>query len=129
MYAYHGVVSKANLGVERPGVTYVSLESFRAKFRMQSIISKTMHIHDMFRYVEVNFFVTFVQDDEKQVETAHDWSRHRNVSSKGLFAIIPATDGICSGKYGRTCVECGMDARLGDGYSLLFHRFMNGNLI
>lgn len=125
----HRRVSETNLGVERPSIAYVSLESFCAEFWVQSFISKTMHGHDVFCYVEVNFFVAFVQDDEKQVETAHDWSRHRNVSSKRLFAIVPTTDGVCSGKYGRTCVECGVDARLGDRYSLLFHRFVNGNLV
>lgn len=88
-----------------------------------------MHIHDVFRYIEVNLFVAFVQDDEKQVETTHDWSRHRNVSSKRLFAIVPATDRVRSGKDGRACVECSVDARLGDRYGLLFHRFMNGNLV
>ena len=88
-----------------------------------------MHIHDVFCYVEVNFFVAFVQDDEKQIETTHDWSCHRNVSTKRLFAIIPAANGVRSCKYGRPCVECGVDARLGDRYGLLFHSFMNGNLI
>src|SRR5258708_34500151 len=128
MYGHHRV-SETNLGVERSGIAYVSLESFRTEFRVQSFIPKTMHIHDVFCYVEVNFLVAFVQDNEKEVETAHDRSRHSNIASKRLFAIIPATDGVCSGKYRSTCVECGMNARLGDRYSLLFHRFMNGDLV
>src|SRR5216683_7440963 len=88
-----------------------------------------MHIDDVLCNVEVNLFVAFVQNDEKQVETTHDWSCHRNVSSKSLLAIIPATDGICSSKNRRTRVECGVDTCLGDRYGLLFHRFMNGNLV
>jgi hypothetical protein len=128
VYVHRGV-SETNLGVEGPGIAYVSLESFCAKLRMQSFISKTMHIYDVFCYVEIDFFVALIQDDEKQVETAHDWGRHRNVSSERLFAIVPATDGVRSSEDGRARVERGVDARLGDRYSLLFHRFMNGNLV
>ena len=127
--ALHCRAKLTNLGIESPGISYVSLESLCAKFRVQSLISETMHVDDMLCYVEVNFFVAFVQNNEKQVESTHDRSGHRNVSSKSFLAIVPAADGVRGGKNRRTCVERGVYARLGDRYSLLFHCFMNGNLV
>ena len=118
-----------NLRVESPSITYVPLQSFRTEFRMQCIISKTMDINNMLRYVEIDLLVTFIQDDEKEVETTHDRSSHRNVPSKRLLAIVPATDGVCGGKNGRARIECGVNTRLGNGYGLLFHGFVNGNLV
>ena len=88
-----------------------------------------MDVNNMLRYVEIDLLVTFIQDDEKEVETAHDRSSHRDVPSKRLLAIVPATDRVCGGKNGCACVECSVNARFGDGYGLLFHGFVDGDLV
>ena len=88
-----------------------------------------MDINNMPRYVEIDLFVTFIQDNEKEVETTHDRSSHRNVPSERLLAIVPATDGVCGRQNGCARVECGVNASFGDGYGLLFHGFVDSDLV
>lgn len=79
--------------------------------------------------MEVVFVVLFIKDDEEQVETRHDWGRDVDVVAERLGTVIPTSDWIGSSQDRGTGIERGVDSCLGDRDGLLFHSFVNGNLI
>ena len=88
-----------------------------------------MYIDDVPRKLQVCTLVALVQHDEEQIESAHDRRAHSYVSPQAGLAVIPPTDGI-SGREDRcTRVERSLDASFGDGDGLLFHRFMDRDLV
>ena len=64
-----------------------------------------------------------------QVEPRHDRHRHVDVRFERFGPIIPPMLRVRRGEDGGPRVEVGLDARLRNRYSLLFHRFVNRDLV
>jgi len=79
--------------------------------------------------IPIDTFRTLIQDDKEQIETTHNRRRHSNVLSQRLSTIISPTDGIGSSEDTCSRVQRGLNASLGYGNSLLFHRFVNSHLV
>lgn len=96
---------------------------------MYSVVLEPVHIDNVFRDIQIRLLVAFIQHNEEQVETTHDGGGHSDVRAKGLLAVVAATDRIRRSKNGGTRVQRGMDAGFGNRDRLLFHGFVNGNLV
>lgn len=88
-----------------------------------------MNVYDMLRYVQIRFLVALIENDKEEIETTHDGCAHSDISSQSLFAVVSSTDGIGSSKDRCPRVERCMDTSFGNGYRLLFHGFVDGNLV
>jgi len=88
-----------------------------------------MNIHDMTCQIPIDTFRALIQDNKEQIEPTHDRRRHSNILSQRLSTIISPTNGIGSGENTRSRVQSGLNASLGYGNSLLFHRFVNSDLV
>ena len=88
-----------------------------------------MDIDDVPRKLQVRVLVALVQHDEEQIESAHDWRAHGYVNPQAGLAIIPPADGVSGGKDRRACIERSLDPSFGDGDGLLFHRFVDRDLV
>ena len=88
-----------------------------------------MDVHQVLSNVIVFLVVLLVEDDEEQVETRHDRSTDVDVVAEGLRAVVSALHGIGCSQDGGSCIEGGMNARLGKRNSLLLHRFVDGHLV
>jgi len=88
-----------------------------------------VYIDDVFGDGEVGIFIAFVKDDEKQIETGHDRGGEVEIRFERFGFIISPSNGIRRSEDGGSCVEGRLDASLGNGDGLLFHGFMDGNLI
>lgn len=58
----------------------------------------------------VGDWVALVQDDEEEIESAHDGRADRHVGLEGLGAVVPAEHGIGGGQDAGTRVQRGLDA-------------------
>jgi len=88
-----------------------------------------MNADDVLSEIPIDLLVALVQDDEEQIEPRHDGSTHSDVGSKGHLPVVPSSDGVGSGEDGRSSVEGRLDSSFGDRDGLLFHGFVNGDLI
>jgi len=88
-----------------------------------------MDVHDMFCDVQVRLRIAFIEDNEEEIETTHNRCAHHKVGPQGLFSVISAPYRVGSGQDGGASIQSGMDACLGDRYGLLFHSFVDGDLI
>ena len=118
-----------HLGVECSGVADITLQSLRAKFRIDSLILETMHIDDMFGDVQIRLLIALVEDHKEHIESAHDWCTHGKVCSESFLPVVSSADWIRSSQNRRPGIERSMDTSLCNGYRLLFHGFVNSHLI
>jgi len=51
----------------------VSLNLFHSEFWIDSSFFKSVHVHDMLGDVEIIIVVLFVEDDEENIESGHNW--------------------------------------------------------
>lgn len=79
--------------------------------------------------VAVDCFVGVVADDEEEIESTHDGGAEVEVGPEGGFGVVAAADGVCGGEDRGTGVEGGVDACFSDGDGLLFHCFVDGDLV
>ena len=122
-----GLVGKD--GAIRLCETNVALELFRAELGLDGLVTVLVHADDVLCEMAINLLVALVQDDEEEIETRHDGGRHVDVGPKRGLAVITPTDRVCCCEDTRARVQGGLNARLGDGDGLLFHGFVNGDLI
>ena len=115
--------------VERPGISDIPLKRVCREFRVDSCVLISMHIDDMLRYSEIDRLVAFVQDDEEEVETRHDRCTHGYVGSQADLAVIATSDGVGRCEDRSTGVEGCLNTSFGDRDGLLFHSFVNGDLV
>lgn len=87
-----------------------------------------VHADDVLRDIEVGRLVALVQHHEEEVEPAHDGRADLHVGLEGLGAVVAPVQGVGRGQDGRPSVQGGLDAGLGDGDRLLFHRLVDGHL-
>lgn len=88
-----------------------------------------MDIDYMFRNIQICLRITLVKHDKEQIKSTHNRRAHLHIRSQRLFAVVPATNGIRSGKNGRSSVESGMNTGFGDRDGLLFHSLVDGDLV
>lgn len=88
-----------------------------------------MRFDDMRCQVEVDLLVTFIQHDEKEIEPRHDRRTHGDVSPQAHLAIIPSSDWIRRREDRRPRVQRRLDSGFRNRDCLLFHRFMDSDLI
>lgn len=120
---------KPHLRIEGPCVTDVALQSIGRELWVDGCIPVPMDVDDMGSDGKVGILVAFVKDDEEEVESRHDGSRHGDVGTETDLAVVSPSDGVGCGKDGGARVEGSLDARFGDGDRLLFHRFVDGDLV
>ena len=83
----------------------------------------------MLSNVFVDRFVAVVLQNEEQVETGHNGRRDVDIQPQRLAVVVASTSGICRCENRSARVQRRLDARLGDTYCLLFHRFVDSNLV
>lgn len=66
----------------------------------------------------MSHLVTFVDQDEEQVEPGHDGRRQGDVLTQRFGSIVAAADGIGSGQYRSTGVESRFDSSLQHNQSI-----------
>ena len=86
-------------------------------------------IHDVARDPFVAALLMLVAHDEDHVETGEDGSLEIDVLARRLEVVVAAENRVGGREDGGARVEDGGDARFGDGDSLLFHCFMDGDAI
>ena len=118
-----------HLGVECPSVSNIPLQCLRTEFGVNRFILEPVDVHDVFRDVQVAFLVALVEYNEEQIETTHDRSSHGNVRAQALLPVVPTTDRVRCCEDGGPSVEGGVNSGFGNGNCLLFHSFVNSNLI
>ncbi len=77
----------------------------------------------------ITHIVTFVNENKEEIETRHDGCRHSDILTKGPRSIVSATDRVGSRQDRCARIQGCFDACLGDRDCLLFHGFVNGNLV
>lgn len=88
-----------------------------------------MNADDVLSEIPIDLLVALVQNDEEQIEPRHDGCTHSDVGSEGHLPVVPSSYGVGGGEDGRSSVEGGLDSSFGDRDGLLFHGFVNGDLI
>lgn len=88
-----------------------------------------MHIHDMLRNVQIDRLIALVKNDEEQVETTHNRRTHCDVGPQAHLSVVPSANRVGCSKDGRSRVQCRLDTGLRDADRLLFHSFVNGDLV
>ena len=88
-----------------------------------------MDIDDVLGNVQIDPLVALVQDHKEQIKSTHDRRAHGKVCPERFFPVVSSADGIRSRQNRCPGIERSMDTSFGDGYRLLFHGFVNGNLI
>lgn len=73
----------------------------------------------------IKFNIGLVKKQENQIEAGQKCGREIDIIMRVLTGVIPSVNRVSCGEYGCTSVETGCDTSLCNGYSLLFHNFMN----
>ncbi|KAI6768007.1 hypothetical protein HG530_006016 [Fusarium avenaceum] len=107
----------------------VSLELLSAELRLDSLITQLMDSNNVFCQVAIDLLVALVEDDEEEIETRHNRCRHVDVGAESCLAVVATTNRVSSSKNTCSGVKSGLDASLCDRDGLLFHGFVDGNLI
>ncbi|KAH3660537.1 hypothetical protein OGAPHI_007123 [Ogataea philodendri] len=79
--------------------------------------------------LRVHSLVTFVQNNKEQVESRHDRRSHGQIALQTNFRVVSSSNRVSSGQYGGSGVQGGLNTGLGDGDCLLFHGFVDSNLV
>ena len=117
------------LGLQGTANFDVGLKLCHSEVRGQCSILNSVHIDNMARNVEVLIILFLVDDDEKEVETRHNWRADINVEAQRSRAVISTSKRIgCSQDRG-TSIERGVDASFCDRDGLLLHSFVDSNLV
>jgi len=128
-----GVTSAAlidiHLGLEGSGISNETLQSLRAELWLNRIVLISVNVDDVPRKVGVDLLIAFIQYHKEQIETTHDRSAHLQVRSETLLSVVPSTDRIGRGEDRRASIEGGLDTCFGDGNGLLFHCFVDCDLV
>lgn len=117
------------LGLEGPAVPDIPLQRLGTELGRNRGIPEPMHIDDMLSNVQIDRLVALIEHDKEQVESTHNRRTHGDVGSQAHLSVVPSADRVCSGQNRRSCVQRGLDTGLGDTDRLLFHGFVNGDLI
>ena len=88
-----------------------------------------MDVDDVVCDLDVGRLVAFVEDHEEQIETTHNRRAHRDILTQRLSPVIPTANRVGRREDGRTRIERRVDASLRNRDSLLFHGFVNGDLV
>ena len=88
-----------------------------------------MNIDDVSCDVEVDIFVTLVKDHKEEIEPRHDRSRHGHIGLEGHFPIIPSPNRVGSCQDRSSSVERSLNTGFRNRDGLLFHRFVDGDLV
>lgn len=83
----------------------------------------------MFGEVPIDVLVALVEDDEEEVEAAHDWRAHVDVGPERRLAVVATADGVRGREDAGSGVQGGLDARLGNRDRLLLHGFVDCDLV
>ena len=121
--------SLGKFGAEGPGETDIPLKLFSAELGLDSLVTKLVNADDMLCQVTVDLLVALIENDEEKIETRHNRRGHVDVGTKSCLAVVTTSNGVGSSENTCSSVESGLDTSLGDGDSLLFHSFVNSNLI
>jgi len=117
------------LWIECSGISNVPLQRFCTELGIDGFVLESMDVYDMLRDVEVRLGVTLVQNHEEKIKTTHDRGAHLEIGAQGLLTVVSPTDGIRGSQNRSSGVQCCVNACFGDRDSLLFHCFVNCNLV
>ena len=116
-------------GLEGAREADVSLELLGGEFGGHGVVAEPMDVDNVLGEMAVDGFVAFVKDDEEEIEAAHDGRAHVDVGPERGFAVVAPADGVGGREDAGARVERGLDAGFGDGDGLLFHGFVDGDLV
>lgn len=117
------------LGLEGAGEADVALQLLGREFRRDGLIAQGVDGDNVLGEVAVYGLVALVEDDEEEIEARHDGGGHVDVGAQGGFAVVAASHGVGGREDGGARIEGGLDAGFGDGDGLLFHGFVDGDLV
>lgn len=118
-----------HLGIESPRIPDIPLQRLRTKFRVDCLVLKAMDIHYMLRDIQIRLRVTLIQHHKEQIKATHNWRAHLQICPERLLPIVPPPNRVCRSEDGRACIERGVDTGFGNRNCLLFHRFVDGDLV
>lgn len=117
------------LRLECPRKPDVALQLLGRELGCDGVVAQPVDVDNVFGEVPVDALVAFVEDDEEEVEAAHDWRAHVDVGPQRCFAVVAPADRVGGREDAGSSVERGLDAGFGDGDGLLFHGFVDGDLV
>lgn len=88
-----------------------------------------MHINNMVRQAPIHSLIRLVADNEEQIESTHDRSAEIEVCAECGFGVVSSSNRVSCCENTRARVEGCVDAGLCDGDGLLFHGFVDGDLV
>ena len=75
----------------------VSLHLLHSEFWVDCSFFKSVHVYDVLGDVEIVIVVLFVEDDEENVESGHNWRRDIDVESERFGSVVSSVDWVgCS---------------------------------
>ena len=101
----------------------------RVRTFFESRLHVSVHPQDVLRDESVSLVVDVVGDDEKEVETGEERVGEGDVLVRVLVHVVLSVDGVGGSDNGASSIERRVDSSFGDGDSLLFHNFVNGDSI
>ena len=99
------------------------------ELRVYSFVSVLVNTNNVLSQMAVDSLVALIQYDEEEIETRHDGRRHVDVRAQRCLAVVASADRISRSKDRGTGVEGGLDAGLSNRDCLLFHSFVDSDLI
>ena len=114
---------------EGPGEADVALELRGAEFGRHGLVAVHVDVDDVPGQVPVHALDAVVQHHEEEVEAAHDGRAHLHVAPECLLAVVAAADRVGGREDAGAGVQGGLDAGFGDRDGLLFHGFVDGDLV
>lgn len=117
------------LGLECPAIPDIPLQRLGTELWRNRGIPEPMDIDDMLSDVQIHRLIALIEHDKEQVESTHNRRTHGDIGSQAHLSVVPSADRVCSGQNGRSCVQRGLNTGLGDTDRLLFHGFVNRDLI
>lgn len=88
-----------------------------------------MHVDNMLGNIQISPLVALIQDHKEQIKSTHDRRAHLYIGTEGLFPVVATANRVSRRENGCTSVKSGMDTSFGDGNGLLFHGFVDGDLV
>jgi hypothetical protein len=76
------------LWVDSPAELNISLHLFHLKIGIASFIFESVHVYDMSSDLIIFIIIFFIEDDEEDVKTRHDWSRNVDVESQRSVFVV-----------------------------------------
>lgn len=88
-----------------------------------------MYAHNVSCNVLVTIPIVVILHDEDHIETRQDSSLEVDILPWCFEVIVPTKDRVCGGQDGRSRIQNGRDTCFGNGDGLLFHGFVDGDLV